>query len=129
MIRPKWVKLALMGIVGVPAAVGLQALPAVGQSSPSVAAIRLGSGRIAARGAGGFCQRAHCLSGRGPSQCQRSTDRTIGQRHRPRLRLCFTDLQWQYPRRHRSCDPANQAVGTRHRLRPGEYLPLRRRQL
>jgi hypothetical protein len=51
MISPRWAKLALVGIAAVPAAIGIQALPAVGQSSPSVAAIRLGSGKIAARGA------------------------------------------------------------------------------
>jgi hypothetical protein len=54
MNRPKWVKLALIGVVGVPATIGIQALPAVGQSSPPVAGIRLGSGRIADRGAVAF---------------------------------------------------------------------------
>lgn len=52
MSKPMWAKLAALAIAGVPVMLGVQALPAVGQSSPPVAGIRLVSGaKIADRGA------------------------------------------------------------------------------
>jgi hypothetical protein len=52
MNTPKWAKLAALAVVGFPVMLAVQALPAVGQSSPPVAGIRLGSGaKIADRGA------------------------------------------------------------------------------